>query len=52
MFSSTQGIRIIAAGILLSLAALLGREFLPQRTIDLLAPSDRPNFLAAPGPGI
>ena len=52
MFSSTQGIRIIAAGILLSLAALLGREFLPQRTIDLLAPSDRPHFLAAPGPGI
>jgi diguanylate cyclase (GGDEF)-like protein len=52
VFSSTQGSRIIAAGILLTLAALLGREYLPQRTLDLLAPSDRRHFLAAPGPGI
>ena len=49
MFSSIQGIRLIAAGILLTLVALLGREYLPERTLDLLAPSGRPYFLAASG---
>jgi len=52
VFSSIQGIRIIAAGILLTLAALLGREYLPERRLDLLAPSDRGYFLAGSGPNI
>jgi diguanylate cyclase (GGDEF)-like protein len=52
VFSSIQGIRIIAAGILLTLAALVGREYLPPRTLDLLAPSSRLHFLATSAHGI
>jgi diguanylate cyclase (GGDEF)-like protein len=43
----TKNIRFIATWIVLTLAALLGREVLPERTLDLLAPSDRQHFLAA-----
>jgi diguanylate cyclase (GGDEF)-like protein len=52
VFGSIRGIRIIAAGILLTLAALLGREFLPERKLDLLAPSKRLHFLATSAHGI
>jgi diguanylate cyclase (GGDEF)-like protein len=52
VFSSIQGIRIIAAGILLTLVALLGREYLPERRLDLLAPSSRKHFLAGSGPTV
>jgi len=52
LFSSIQGLRTLATGILLTLAVLAGREFLPPRTLDLLAPSDRLHFLSSSSPDL
>ena len=47
MFNSAQGIRLVAAGIVLTLVAIVGREYLPQRTLDLTEPGFRgKHFLA------
>lgn len=38
MIGGIHSIRLLAAGILLTLAAIIGREVLPKRTLDLIAP--------------
>jgi len=46
VFGGIQSTRFLATGILLTLAAIVGREYLPKRTLDLIAPgSGRPYFL-------
>ncbi|HEV8689832.1 MAG TPA: GGDEF domain-containing protein [Ideonella sp.] len=48
----TRTIRLILIGILLTWAAIVGREYLPLRTLDLLAPASGPphflNFASTP----
>jgi len=41
VFGGIQSIRLLAAGILLTLAAVIGREVLPKRTLDLTAPDHK-----------
>lgn len=49
VFGSAQGVRLIAAGILLTLVAIVGREVVPKRTLDLTVAANRgAHFLAAP----
>lgn len=38
VFNNAQSIRLVAAGIVLTLAAIVGREYLPQRTFNLIEP--------------
>ena len=38
VFNNAHSIRLVAAGILLTLVAIVGREYLPQRTVNLIDP--------------
>jgi diguanylate cyclase (GGDEF)-like protein len=45
--SDGNGIRWILAGIVMTVAAVVGREYVPQRSLDLMAPGSHRYFLSS-----